>query len=261
MSAGGAAGGVGYDDVLAAAAGSRRSCGARRCCRRRRSTSSSVRRVWFKCEHLQRVGAFKFRGAANAVFSLDDATASRGVAAHSSGNHAAALALAAQTRGIPCTVVMPRGRAAGEARGHGAGGCPRRAVRFHHGEPGPDPGRGAPRDRRHGDPPLRPPACHRRPGDRRARAARGGARPRSDRGAGQRRRPAERDRRRRPRHPAGPRRTRCRARSGRRRLPVAEQRASSTTPATPRRSPTACWRRCRSARSPCSRPTTSRWSP
>jgi threonine dehydratase/serine racemase len=64
-------------------------------------------RVHFKCEHLQRGGAFKARGATNAVQALDDATARRGVAAHSSGNHAAALALAARTRGIPCHVVMP----------------------------------------------------------------------------------------------------------------------------------------------------------
>lgn len=61
----------------------------------------------FKCEHLQRVGAFKFRGAANAVFSLSDAEAARGVATHSSGNHAQALALAARLRGIPAYVVMP----------------------------------------------------------------------------------------------------------------------------------------------------------
>ncbi|WP_208029768.1 pyridoxal-phosphate dependent enzyme [Rhabdothermincola sediminis] len=65
------------------------------------------RPVWFKCEHLQRGGAFKYRGATNAVQALDAATAARGVAAHSSGNHAAALALAAATRGIPCWVVMP----------------------------------------------------------------------------------------------------------------------------------------------------------
>ena len=63
--------------------------------------------VRFKCEHLQRAGAFKYRGATNAVQALDAATAARGVAAHSSGNHAAALALAAATRGIPCHVVMP----------------------------------------------------------------------------------------------------------------------------------------------------------
>jgi threonine dehydratase len=63
--------------------------------------------LFFKCEHLQRVGAFKARGACNAVFSLDAATAERGVVTHSSGNHGAALAYAAQRRGIPAWVVMP----------------------------------------------------------------------------------------------------------------------------------------------------------
>ena len=62
----------------------------------------------FKCENLQRVGAFKFRGACNAVWSLDAATATRGVVTHSSGNHGAALALAARTRGIRAQVVAPR---------------------------------------------------------------------------------------------------------------------------------------------------------
>jgi len=61
----------------------------------------------FKAEPLQRAGAFKFRGACNAVWSLDEATAARGVVTHSSGNHGGALALAAQTRGIPCHVVVP----------------------------------------------------------------------------------------------------------------------------------------------------------
>jgi threonine dehydratase len=65
-------------------------------------------RLYFKCENLQKVGAFKFRGATNAVFALDDAAARRGVATHSSGNHAAALALAARNRGIGATIVMPR---------------------------------------------------------------------------------------------------------------------------------------------------------
>jgi threonine dehydratase len=64
-------------------------------------------RLFFKCENLQRVGAFKFRGAANAVFSLSDTEAARGVATHSSGNHAQALALAARLRGIPAHIVMP----------------------------------------------------------------------------------------------------------------------------------------------------------
>jgi threonine dehydratase len=65
------------------------------------------RELVFKCENLQKVGAFKYRGATNAVQSLDDETAARGVATHSSGNHAQALALAARTRGIPAHVVMP----------------------------------------------------------------------------------------------------------------------------------------------------------
>ena len=63
----------------------------------------------FKCENLQRGGAFKFRGACNAVWSLDDADASRGVVTHSSGNHGSALALAAATRGIAAHVVVPEG--------------------------------------------------------------------------------------------------------------------------------------------------------
>ncbi len=63
--------------------------------------------MFFKCENLQKVGAFKMRGATNAVFSLDEEEAARGVATHSSGNHAQALALAARLRGIPVHVVMP----------------------------------------------------------------------------------------------------------------------------------------------------------
>ena len=61
----------------------------------------------FKCENLQKVGAFKARGATNAVLSLNDEAAGRGVATHSSGNHAAALAFAAGIRGVPANVVMP----------------------------------------------------------------------------------------------------------------------------------------------------------
>lgn len=66
-------------------------------------------RLLFKAEGLQRSGAFKFRGACNAVSSLPDAVAARGVVTHSSGNHGAALALAARLRGIPCHVVVPEG--------------------------------------------------------------------------------------------------------------------------------------------------------
>jgi threonine dehydratase len=64
--------------------------------------------LFFKCENLQKIGAFKARGAANAVFSLSDDAAKRGVATHSSGNHAAALARAARLRGIPSYIVMPK---------------------------------------------------------------------------------------------------------------------------------------------------------
>ena len=64
--------------------------------------------LYFKCENLQLSGSFKIRGACNAVFSLSEAEAARGVVTHSSGNHGAALALAAQMRGIRAWVVMPR---------------------------------------------------------------------------------------------------------------------------------------------------------
>jgi threonine dehydratase len=63
--------------------------------------------VFFKCENLQRIGAFKARGAHNAVFALDEAAAMRGVVTHSSGNHAAALSLAAANRGTKALIVMP----------------------------------------------------------------------------------------------------------------------------------------------------------
>jgi len=63
--------------------------------------------VFLKCENLQKMGAFKFRGACNAVYSLSNEEMKRGVATHSSGNHAQALALAARMRGIPAYIVMP----------------------------------------------------------------------------------------------------------------------------------------------------------
>ncbi len=63
--------------------------------------------LFFKCENFQEPGAFKVRGASNAVFGLDDEQAKRGVATHSSGNHASCLSYAAKLRGIPCNVVMP----------------------------------------------------------------------------------------------------------------------------------------------------------
>ncbi|MDY0253829.1 MAG: pyridoxal-phosphate dependent enzyme [Tenuifilaceae bacterium] len=75
-------------------------------------TSQSVNKIlgceaYFKCENFQKVGAFKFRGASNAVYGLSENLASKGVCTHSSGNHAAALALAASMRGIPAYIVMP----------------------------------------------------------------------------------------------------------------------------------------------------------
>lgn len=75
-------------------------------------TSSGINKIvgaelHFKCENFQKVGAFKFRGACNAVFSLSQEEMEMGVATHSSGNHAAALALAAKMRGIPAYIVMP----------------------------------------------------------------------------------------------------------------------------------------------------------
>ena len=69
-------------------------------------------RLFFKCENLQKGGAFKFRGACNAVLSLSDAELERGVTTHSSGNHGAALALAASRRGTRAVVVTPRNSAA-----------------------------------------------------------------------------------------------------------------------------------------------------
>lgn len=79
--------------------------------------------LFFKCENLQKAGAFKARGASNAVFGLSDAQAARGVATHSSGNHGTCLAYAAGRRGIPCTVVMPHSAPQAKkdaVRGYGA---------------------------------------------------------------------------------------------------------------------------------------------
>jgi threonine dehydratase len=72
-----------------------------------RLDAASGASLFFKCENFQKVGAFKARGATNAVFALDDETARRGVATHSSGNHAAALSRAAKLRGIAAHIVMP----------------------------------------------------------------------------------------------------------------------------------------------------------
>ena len=79
--------------------------------------------LFFKCENFQKAGAFKVRGASNAVFGLSDEMANKGVATHSSGNHALSLSYAAGRRGIPCNVVMPRtAPAAKKAAVRGYGG-------------------------------------------------------------------------------------------------------------------------------------------
>src|ERR1043166_5995892 len=88
-----------------------------------RLDEASGAKLFFKCENFQKIGAFKARGATNAVFSLDDATAKRGVATHSSGNHGAAVARAAKLRGIPAHIVMPSNSAKVKIRaveGYGA---------------------------------------------------------------------------------------------------------------------------------------------
>ena len=87
--------------------------------------------VFLKCENFQRVGAFKFRGAMNAVLQLDEAERRAGVITHSSGNHAQAVALAGKLLGVPVTVVMPRNapavkRAATEGYGRGSSPASRR---------------------------------------------------------------------------------------------------------------------------------------
>ncbi len=98
-----------FDDVLAAAARIAPHAHATPVLRSRALDSLAGCQLHFKAEPLQRTGAFKFRGACNAVWALDDASAARGVVTHSSGNHGAALALAARTRGIACHVVVPEG--------------------------------------------------------------------------------------------------------------------------------------------------------
>ena len=147
-------------------------------------------RLFFKCENFQKVGAFKARGACNAVFSLTDEAAARGVVTHSSGNHGAALAYAAQRRGIPAWVVMPENapkvkqanvaplRRDDALLRADAGGA-RAGVR-----------RRAARDRRDAGPSVRRRARDRGTGHGGARAPRRRARPRRRHRAGRRRRPA-----------------------------------------------------------------------
>ncbi|RZA17604.1 MAG: pyridoxal-phosphate dependent enzyme [Lysobacteraceae bacterium] len=98
-----------FDDLLAAAARIAPLAHATAVLRSRALDADAGAALHFKAEHLQRTGAFKFRGACNAVFSLGEDTAASGVVTHSSGNHGAALALASRLRGIPCHVVVPEG--------------------------------------------------------------------------------------------------------------------------------------------------------
>src|SRR5207253_6498012 len=88
-----------------------------------RLDEASGAKLFFKCENFQKIGAFKARGATNAVFALDNTTAKRGVATHSSGNHGTALARAAKLRRIPAHIVMPSNSAKVKIRaveGYGA---------------------------------------------------------------------------------------------------------------------------------------------
>jgi threonine dehydratase len=98
-----------FEDVLAAATRIAPHAHVTPVLRSRALDELSGAQLYFKCENLQRAGAFKFRGACNAVWSLSEQDAARGVVTHSSGNHGAALALAARTRGIAAHVVVPRG--------------------------------------------------------------------------------------------------------------------------------------------------------
>ena len=99
----------GFADLLAAAARIAPHAQVTPLLRSRTLDELSGAQLFFKCENLQRAGAFKFRGACNAVWALPEDEAAGGVVTHSSGNHGAALALAARTRGIAAHVVVPRG--------------------------------------------------------------------------------------------------------------------------------------------------------
>lgn len=101
-----------YDDVLSAAVRIAPHAHVTSVLRSRTLDALAGCTLHFKAEPFQRTGSFKFRGACNAVWALDEDAASHGVVTHSSGNHGAALAAAARTRGIPCHVVLPEGAVA-----------------------------------------------------------------------------------------------------------------------------------------------------
>ncbi|MCW4455967.1 pyridoxal-phosphate dependent enzyme [Flavobacterium sp. MXW15] len=113
----------GVADVLAAAARIAPHASLTPILRSRELDALSGAQLHFKAEHLQRGGAFKFRGACNAVWALTPEQAERGVVTHSSGNHGAALALAARTRGIACHVVVPEGAVAAKLANIGRHGA------------------------------------------------------------------------------------------------------------------------------------------
>lgn len=98
----------GFADILAAAARIAAHAQVTPVMRSRDLDTMTGATLYFKCENLQRSGAFKFRGACNAIFSLSDAEVARGIVTHSSGNHGAAVALASRLRGARATVVAPR---------------------------------------------------------------------------------------------------------------------------------------------------------
>ena len=99
---------VTYDDVAKAAATLKGVAHRTPFVTSRTADDRTGARVFFKCENFQRAGAFKFRGAYNALFQLDDAQKRRGVLTFSSGNHAQAIALAGRLLGVPTTIVMPQ---------------------------------------------------------------------------------------------------------------------------------------------------------
>src|SRR6186997_941428 len=98
---------VNYDDVAAAAAVIKGVAHRTPALTSRTIDERTGARVFFKCENLQRMGAFKFRGAYNALSKLDSGQRRRGVTAYSSGNHAQAVALAGRLLGVPTVIVMP----------------------------------------------------------------------------------------------------------------------------------------------------------
>ena len=204
--------------------------------------------LFLKCENLQKVGAFKARGACNAVFSLSAEAAARGVVTHSSGNHGAALAYAARCRGIAAHVVMPDNAPKikiANVEGFGAKvhfcAAQRRGARE-------GVLRGRARDGRDARASVRRPRGDRGAGYGGARAARSLSRSRRGRHAGRRRRPAVGDVDRHARHRPGHQGLRRRARGGRRRVARLRERQGRADAQSADDRRRACAARCRRAR-------------